>query len=76
LSYLNLEDKATRKFVEVIIAPEFSEEALAYVTSRKNLRVIQYDPKTYKPTKDIKHFHGLWLVQDPDTQLHDGLSIM
>jgi phosphoribosylaminoimidazolecarboxamide formyltransferase/IMP cyclohydrolase len=76
LAYLNLDDKATRKFVEVVIAPEFSEAALAYLTSRKNLRVIQYDPKTYTPNKDVRHFHGLWLVQDPDTKLHDGLSIM
>ena len=76
LEYLNLDDKATRKFVEVVIAPDFSADALEYLMSRKNLRVIKYDPKHYKPMKDVKHFHGLRLVQDPDTSLHDGLEIM
>lgn len=76
LDYLYLDDKTQRKFVEVVIAPDFSEDALTYLQSRKNLRVIKYDPKLYQPTKDVKHFHGLRLVQDPDNQLHDGLEIM
>lgn len=76
LEYLFLEDKTKRKFVEVVVAPAFSEDAFAYLSSRKNLRVIKYDPKRYVPTKDVRHFHGLWLVQEPDTRLHDWLEIM
>lgn len=76
LAYLCLDDKEKRKFVEVIIAPDFSDDALSYLQSRKDLRVIRYDPKTYTPTKDVKHFHGLWLVQAPDVSLHSGLEIM
>lgn len=76
--FLDLDNpkKGLRKFVEVIIAPDFDFEALEYLQIHKNLRVIRYDAKKQKQTKDIKFLNGAILVQDCDDKLYDKMEIV
>ncbi len=58
-------------FVEAIIAPDFSEEALKIFASKKNLRIIKKgsDKKNryLNYSMDIKRVFGGNLIQNPDT---------
>lgn len=55
-------------FIEVIIAPDFSEEALAILMEKKDCRILKWNSPTL-PTKQIRtNFTGL-LVQDRDTHI-------
>ena len=72
-------DKATAEvmspiFLEVIVAPSFSEEALAILTKKKNLRLLQVSnisKRDYTSPK-AKTVLGGMLIQDMDQQLLDG----
>ncbi|MBQ2730895.1 MAG: bifunctional phosphoribosylaminoimidazolecarboxamide formyltransferase/IMP cyclohydrolase [Clostridia bacterium] len=65
-------DEATAKkmseiFLEIIIAPSFSEEALAVLTAKKYLRLLTLDgiADAYQPGRfDMKKIAGGLLVQD------------
>ncbi len=69
--FLNLdaENKMERKFVEVMIAPDFSEEALEYLYQHKNLRVVKFDPQRLTPAVDIKILFNTALYQTTDNKL-------
>ena len=61
-------------FLEVIVAPSFSEEALAILTKKKNLRLLQLSnisKRDYTSPKAKTVLGGL-LIQDMDQQLLDG----
>jgi len=73
---LDNEDKSQRKFVEVIVAPEFSNEALKYLEFHKNLRIIQFDPKKSRSKNDMKYLFNSLLVQNTDTILHDKMQLV
>ncbi len=73
-------DKATAEqmvnvFLEIIIAPSFSEQALEVLKTKKNLRLLVL-PNITAPVKenalDIKKPLGGLLVQQIDTKLFDG----
>lgn len=66
---LNAEKKSERKFIEVIIAPDYSKEALEYLCFHKNLRVIRYDPQNMKPADSYRYVFGALLKQDADNIL-------
>jgi phosphoribosylaminoimidazolecarboxamide formyltransferase/IMP cyclohydrolase len=51
-------------FVEAIVAPEFTAEALTILSAKKNLRVLRI--QTAAPGKVIKQISGGFLVQDED----------
>jgi phosphoribosylaminoimidazolecarboxamide formyltransferase/IMP cyclohydrolase len=51
-------------FVEAIVAPEFTAEALAIFSAKKNLRLLQIHPAA--SSKVIKQISGGFLVQDED----------
>jgi phosphoribosylaminoimidazolecarboxamide formyltransferase/IMP cyclohydrolase len=51
-------------FVEAIVAPGFTPEALAVLAAKKNLRVLVIEPAA--PSKVIKQISGGFLVQDED----------
>ena len=61
-------------FLEVIVAPSFSEEALTILTKKKNLRLLQVSnisKRDYTSPKAKTVLGGL-LIQDMDQQLLDG----
>jgi len=52
-------------FVEAIVAPEFTPEALAALSTKKNLRLLKIKP--VKPERVLKQISGGYLLQDEDT---------
>ncbi|MCP4149308.1 MAG: bifunctional phosphoribosylaminoimidazolecarboxamide formyltransferase/IMP cyclohydrolase [bacterium] len=58
-------------FFEVIIAPDFSEEALKVFKKKKNLRLVKM-PLDYIETNDIKTVPGGFVFQERDNQLKDA----
>lgn len=63
-------------FLEIIIAPSFSQEALDVLTEKKNLRLLTVDMAT-EDTKEYKltSVHGGLLVQDEDKYTLDDANV-
>jgi phosphoribosylaminoimidazolecarboxamide formyltransferase / IMP cyclohydrolase len=55
-------------FFEVIVAPGYSDDALAAFKKKKNLRILKVPPG-YQETDDIKTVPGGFVFQDRDNQL-------
>ena len=67
-----------RQFVEVIIAPSVSEEAIAAVREKKNVRLLscgQWNDNTGNRL-DFKRVNGGLLVQDSDLALYNELKVV
>jgi phosphoribosylaminoimidazolecarboxamide formyltransferase/IMP cyclohydrolase len=59
-------------FVEIVIAPGYTDDALKILTSKKNIRVLELDNIAKRDTgsdMDFKKVNGGLLVQDMDLQL-------
>ncbi|MEB2401388.1 MAG: bifunctional phosphoribosylaminoimidazolecarboxamide formyltransferase/IMP cyclohydrolase [Alcaligenaceae bacterium] len=54
------------QFVEVLLAPGYSSEALAVFAAKKNVRVLEVPQGDGRNDFDIKRVGGGWLVQNPD----------
>ncbi len=68
------EELATRIneiFIEIVMAPSFTKKALAILTSKKNIRVLQIPNISKKDytSFDIKKVLGGMLIQERDTKL-------
>jgi len=74
--FLNLAatDRTARKFVEVVIAPQFSPDALSYLQQHDALRVIRFDPGKLRSDREIRVLGGACLVQSVDDRLYDKLE--
>lgn len=60
-------------FVECIVAPSFSDEAVEILGRKKNLRVLEGRARWHAGALDFKRVRGGFLVQDrPPTSLGDG----
>ena len=60
-------------FVECVVAPAFTPEALATLGRKKNLRVLEGVPQGETDTLDFKRVRGGFLVQErPPVRLDDG----
>jgi phosphoribosylaminoimidazolecarboxamide formyltransferase/IMP cyclohydrolase len=56
-------------FVEVVIAPSFSAEALSILSTKPNLRVLEFDLDKMPTDKhDYKFIQGGLLIQDKDSK--------
>lgn len=64
----------TQIFLEIVIAPSFTEEALEELRSKKNLRVIECDRKPVDKKETVKVDGGM-LYQDTDTVLYTDLRV-
>ncbi|WP_458110125.1 bifunctional phosphoribosylaminoimidazolecarboxamide formyltransferase/IMP cyclohydrolase [Bacillus zhangzhouensis] len=64
-------------FLEIVIAPSFSQEALEVLTAKKNLRLLTLDVEAdlEKKEKQLTSVHGGLLVQDIDTYGLDEATI-
>ncbi|HET7790817.1 MAG TPA: bifunctional phosphoribosylaminoimidazolecarboxamide formyltransferase/IMP cyclohydrolase [Gemmatimonadales bacterium] len=51
-------------FVEVVVAPGYSSDALGVLKAKKNLRVIELPLPPDQPTLDFKRIRGGFLAQD------------
>ncbi len=65
---LELVKKLKGIFLEIVIAPEFSEDALARLQKRKNLRILRMPIATDKALL-LRSIWGGLLVQEPDLSL-------
>ncbi len=65
-----------RKFVEVIIAPKITPEALKYLQLHKNLRVLEYNPEKLPQNPDYRWVNGSLLKQDYDDKLYEKLELV
>ena len=65
-------------FVEIIIAPDFTEGALAVLTQKKNIRLMKLEnilAKAPEDTIDMKKVAGGLLVQDFDNSLYEETEL-
>ncbi|WP_027955725.1 bifunctional phosphoribosylaminoimidazolecarboxamide formyltransferase/IMP cyclohydrolase [Halobacillus kuroshimensis] len=63
-------------FLEIIIAPSFSQEALDILTKKKNLRLLQVDMKNSdRPSHKLTTVNGGLLVQDTDEGSLDQIDL-
>ena len=60
-------------FVEAIVAPEFTAEALTALSAKKNLRVLRIKPAS--AGKVIKQISGGFLVQDEDRGVANASTV-
>lgn len=65
-------------FLEVVIAPGYTEKALEVLSSKGNLRVMQTPPLNadVKPGMDFKKVVGGALIQDRDSGIEDDFKNM
>jgi phosphoribosylaminoimidazolecarboxamide formyltransferase / IMP cyclohydrolase len=65
-------------FSEVIVAPDYDDDALEIFRSKKNLRVLRSAPAERQPSLEYKQISGGFLVQDADRHIlsTDGLNIV
>lgn len=62
-------------FLEVVIAPSYSDEALEVLTRKKNLRILTCSEKP-SGTITMTSLDGLLLVQEEDKGLYQNLSVV
>jgi len=60
-------------FVEAIVAPEFTVEALTIFAAKKNLRLLRIRPT--EPARVLKQISGGYLLQDEDRAVTNASSI-
>ncbi|MDD9898883.1 MAG: bifunctional phosphoribosylaminoimidazolecarboxamide formyltransferase/IMP cyclohydrolase [Candidatus Melainabacteria bacterium] len=59
-------------FLEAIIAPSFSAEALEVLKTKKNLRLLEIKPAAKNKELNIKRIDGGYLIQENNDFLHDA----
>ncbi len=67
-------EEINKIFIEIVIAPDFTEEAMNILTQKKNIRLLKLDEIGYKGPAgqiDMKKVSGGLLVQDTDDILFD-----
>ncbi len=68
-------DELCKTFLEIIIAPDFEQDALEVLTQKKNIRLLKLSDIAMPNTsarKDFKKVAGGLLVQDLNCSLFDG----
>jgi len=64
-------------FLEVIVAPDFTKEALEILSAKPNLRLLALEDITYnEPGYEVKKVMGGLLVQERDSLLFDELKVV
>ncbi|WZL73932.1 bifunctional phosphoribosylaminoimidazolecarboxamide formyltransferase/IMP cyclohydrolase [Clostridiaceae bacterium 35-E11] len=65
-------EEINKIFVEIVIAPDFDEDARTILTSKKNIRLLKLDDigkKQSRDAVDMKKVNGGILIQDVDHEL-------
>jgi len=72
---LALAEKVDAIFTEVLVAPGFSDDALALLRKKKNRRLVRFHPRAIDRTElDWKRVYGGVVVQEPDVATEDPAS--
>ncbi|MBQ2696386.1 MAG: bifunctional phosphoribosylaminoimidazolecarboxamide formyltransferase/IMP cyclohydrolase [Clostridia bacterium] len=67
-------EEMSKIFLEIIVAPSFSKEAIEILTQKQNIRLLELPSIAVKPDIndfDMKKVMGGLLVQQRDTELYD-----
>ncbi len=65
-----------KTFFEVVVAPEYTKEALEIFSQKENLRVLQLKPWGKKDSLTFKSVVGSCLVQESDDKLYSNLEVV
>ncbi|NRA00369.1 MAG: bifunctional phosphoribosylaminoimidazolecarboxamide formyltransferase/IMP cyclohydrolase, partial [Myxococcales bacterium] len=69
---LDLALEVDKIFTEVLVAPDFSSDALELLKKKKNRRLLRFRPERIDRAEiDAKHVYGGLLVQTPDVEMAD-----
>lgn len=68
-------EEMVKIFLEVIAAPEYDEDALEVLKTKKNLRVLKIN-NTPKDDKYMVTVDGAMLVQEEDKKLYDEIKVV
>ena len=63
-----------RRFVEVVVAPDYEPRCRNYLGSNPNLRIVRYQPPASPQSHDYRFLPGALLVQDADNRLYDSIE--
>ncbi len=65
-------EEINKIFIEIVIAPDFTEEALEIFKQKKNIRLLKLEniTESHKNTLDLKKVSGGLLVQEKDDLLY------
>ncbi len=63
---LAVAEEVSKQFMEVLLAPDYTAEALELLAAKKNVRVLKVATGKAQNPFDVKRVGGGWLVQDPD----------
>jgi len=77
----NTAEEINKTFLEIVIAPDFTDEALEILTKKKNIRILKLEDIGKKQSEnafDVKKVSGGILVQDVDNKLliNDNLKVV
>lgn len=64
------------KFIEVLIAPDFSTQALEYIAKKKNLRILKLDPNVIQAQYSVRSIDGGYLVQEEDVENFKDIQVV
>ena len=67
-------DRRQRKFIEVIVAPGYSPEALEKLRAHKNLRLVKFVPQEKEVGQELRYFKGSLLLRENDEELFKDLN--
>src|SRR5689334_11866857 len=63
----SLAERLSQQFIEVLLAPGFEEDALAILTRKEAIRILDVESVGYEPrARDLKKVRGGLLAQDQD----------
>jgi phosphoribosylaminoimidazolecarboxamide formyltransferase/IMP cyclohydrolase len=68
-------EEISKIFLEIVLAPDFTDEALEIISKKKNIRILKLkDVEKKQPDTafDVKKVSGGILIQDIDNKLLDG----
>lgn len=63
-----------KTFLEVVVAPEYTKEALLVLKQKSNLRLLQYSHLEFGQNETIKDLDGCYTIQSRDCELYDKLE--
>lgn len=68
--------KMNKIFLEIVIAPSFSYEAMAILSKKKNIRLMTVDMNVKAVEKKIAYINGGIILQDIDTAVYNELTVV